>query len=90
MTSAPEALWGGRGCPACLQTGYRERIGIFELLCVRDDFRERVMGRQRAAEMKAALVNAGLRTLRMDGVAKALEGVTTLEEVMKVTQADEV
>jgi len=89
IRNVPDALWTGRGCEKCLRTGFRDRIGIFELLGVNDDLRERIMARERASAMKTALVKAGLRTLRMDGLAKALAGITTLEEAMRVTQEDE-
>jgi len=89
IAEPPESLWAGRGCEECLHTGYWDRVGIFEFLPVGDALRAWIMERRQGSAMKADLVASGLRTLRMDGVEKALRGVTTLEEVMRVTQRDE-
>ena len=62
------------GCPACRQTGYRGRLGIFELLLVDDVVRRQIQARATAAEINAAVRAAGMRTLRDDGVAKAKAG----------------
>ncbi|MCK4375199.1 MAG: Flp pilus assembly complex ATPase component TadA, partial [Candidatus Brocadiae bacterium] len=83
------SVWVGRGCDECLGTGYRGRTGIFELLLVDDPLRQQIMRRQQPSAMKASLAARGLRTLRMSGIGKVLRGVTTLEEVVRVTQQDE-
>jgi general secretion pathway protein E len=87
-SSLPEELWRGNGCEECLQTGYRGRTGIFELLLVDDEVRELVMRRAGANIVKQSAIRKGMRTLRDDGVRKALAGDTTVEEVMRVTQED--
>lgn len=89
LVDPPEALWAGAGCGECLGTGYLDRMGIFELVRVDDGLRGQIMECQRASAMKVRLVESGLRTLRMDGLDKALAGVTTLDEVIRVTQRDE-
>jgi general secretion pathway protein E len=79
----------GAGCPACRGTGYRGRLGTFELLAVDERVRRLVQARATAAEIKEAGVAGGLRTLRDDGVAKVLAGLTTTSEVERVTMRPE-
>ena len=76
------------GCPACKQTGYRGRIGIYELLTLDERVRNLVMGGANAAEIKNAAQKNGMLTLRHDGAAKAARGVTSAEEVVRVTQEE--
>ena len=75
----------GPGCPACRQTGYRGRLGAFELLALDDDLRRLIGDRATAGQLKAAAVRHGTRTLRDDGVEKVLAGQTTIAEVERVT-----
>jgi type II secretory ATPase GspE/PulE/Tfp pilus assembly ATPase PilB-like protein len=77
----------GTGCPVCRGTGYRGRLGLFELLVVDDAVRERIQSRANAAEIKATAERNGMQNLRADGLAKALAGFTTPEEVARVTAA---
>ena len=74
------------GCPACLQTGYKGRTGIYEVLEVTDTIRKMVQTESSGAEIKALAVAEGMKTLRDDGVRKVLEGHTSFEEVLRVTQ----
>jgi len=76
----------GAGCDKCLQTGYLGRTGIFELLLVDDRIRNMIVGRQEAHLIKQAAVEKGMATLRQDGLRLALAGMTTLQEVYRVTQ----
>src|SRR5258706_1692853 len=78
-------LQRGAGCPVCRGTGYRGRLGLFELLVVDDAVRERIQSRANAAEIKATAERNGMQNLRADGIAKALAGLTTPEEVARVT-----
>ena len=78
----------GTGCPDCKQTGYRGRIGIHELLVVDDDIRALIMKNADAATIRRDATSRGMPTLRDDGTRKVLEGLTTIEEVMRVTQED--
>jgi type II secretory ATPase GspE/PulE/Tfp pilus assembly ATPase PilB-like protein len=82
---AEVGLKHGAGCAECRGTGYRGRLGIFELLLVDDAVRERIQLRASAAAIKAAALEQGMQTLRGDGIAKALAGLTTPEEVVRVT-----
>ncbi len=77
----------GSGCPACRDTGYRGRVGIFEYLPLSDAVRELIQERCAASSIKRAAVAEGLNTLREDGIAKVLNGQTTAEEVVRVTLA---
>ncbi|MBN1361747.1 MAG: type II secretion system ATPase GspE [Sedimentisphaerales bacterium] len=79
-------LYKGTGCETCLQTGYVGRTGICELMIVDDEIRDLVVQRRGAHVVKQAALRAGMTTLRQDGLRKALAGVTTLEEVYRVTQ----
>jgi general secretion pathway protein E len=78
----------GRGCPNCFQTGYTGRSGIYEMLAVDDTVKEQIMGQVSASDIKRSAVQRGFRTLRMDGANKLTEGITTIEEVLRVTQLD--
>jgi general secretion pathway protein E len=78
----------GVGCSACAQTGYRGRSGIYELLLVDDDIRRLVTAKADAAKIKQAAVARGMSTLKEEGAAKVLEGLTTTEEVVRITQQE--
>jgi general secretion pathway protein E len=73
------------GCEACRQTGYRGRLGIFELLRVDETIRRHIQGRATATEIGAAATAGGMKTLRQDGADKVLSGVTSVDEVLRVT-----
>ncbi len=78
----------GPGCPACLHTGYAGRQAIYEMLLVNDAIRDLVMARSESNVIKKKAMQMGMRTLRQDGVLKVRRGITTAEEVMRVTQGD--
>jgi type II secretory ATPase GspE/PulE/Tfp pilus assembly ATPase PilB-like protein len=84
-----EKLFAGAGCERCMRTGYFERIGIFELLVVSEPIRELILGRAKSSSVKAEALSRGMTTLRADGIAKAREGITTMDEVARVTGRDE-
>ena len=88
--SMPEQLFRGRGCTHCIGTGYHGRSGICELLVVDDRIRELIMNRAPANVIRNLAIQNGMATLRDDGLRKALEGLTTVEEVLRVTQDDTV
>jgi type IV pilus assembly protein PilB len=77
-------LWRGRGCEACRYTGFRGRIGIFELMRVNDEIAELIVRRAPLADIRDAAKANGMHELREDGLLKVLEGVTTPDEVMRV------
>jgi len=77
------------GCEECRRTGFRGRTGIYEVLVVNEAIRQLVVQRASAGDIKANALHHGMRTLRMDGWTKALHGVSTLEEVLRVSEEDE-
>lgn len=78
----------GAGCPRCGGTGYKGRMGIHELMIIDDPLRRAIGAGQTAAELRdVALGESGMKTLRQDGIEKALAGLTTLEEVLAVTSS---
>ncbi len=79
-------LQRGAGCPRCGGTGYKGRMGIHELMVVDDPIRSAIGQRKTAAEIREiAIEQSNMKTLRQDGIEKALSGTTTLEEVLAVT-----
>ncbi len=74
----------GRGCNYCHHTGYRGRLGIFELLRLSSGIREMTFNRAPTQEIRRQSRVLGMRTLLEDGVQKALKGITTLEEVLSI------
>jgi type II secretory ATPase GspE/PulE/Tfp pilus assembly ATPase PilB-like protein len=76
----------GRGCEHCRHTGLRGRRGIFELLAIDDELRRHIGQRAAASEIRAAAVSAGMKTLRDDGLLKVTAGLTTPQEVLRVTR----
>jgi type IV pilus assembly protein PilB len=79
----------GRGCPACSHTGYRGRIGIFELLRLTPALKELVRGRASETELRSAAAAAGTRWLCDDAVARIKDGLTTVEEVLRVVRIND-
>ncbi len=77
-------LWRGRGCARCHQTGYHGRTGIFEVLDVGDTIRKQIISGAADSAIRAAAVEAGMRSIGEDGLKKVMEGRTTLEEVTRV------
>jgi type II secretory ATPase GspE/PulE/Tfp pilus assembly ATPase PilB-like protein len=79
-------LYRGKGCDACKGTGYRGRTGIFELMVVDDELKEMIIAEASTVALKKKAQEKGLRILGEDGVAKALAGLTTIEEVSRVCE----
>jgi general secretion pathway protein E/type IV pilus assembly protein PilB len=82
-------LYKGEGCASCSQTGYMGRKGIFELLTVSDEVQHLIYSGLSAAGLRTKARELGMRTLREDGLRKAVGGITTLNEVLRVTMRDE-
>jgi type II secretory ATPase GspE/PulE/Tfp pilus assembly ATPase PilB-like protein len=78
----------GKGCEECSQTGYKGRKGIFELLIMTNEVRELVFEKVSSSIIKEKARALGMVTLRDDGIKKALNGITTITEVVRVTQQD--
>ncbi len=79
-------LYRGKGCEKCGKTGYFGRVGIFEVISVSDKIAKLIMERADAAEIERQAVVEGMMLMKQDGYMKALEGMTTLEEVIRVAQ----
>ncbi|GAB4321672.1 MAG: hypothetical protein Kow0059_16430 [Candidatus Sumerlaeia bacterium] len=79
----------GTGCERCGQLGYRGRTAIHEIFLMRPELRQMVIRLESASRLKRIAVNKGMRTLRMDGWEKVKRGITSIEEVLRVTQEDE-
>jgi len=84
-----EKFYKGKGCDKCLNTGYYGRSGIYELLVMNEPLKKIIMDHAMTSEIKAAAIANGMRTLREDGWEKVKEGLTTIDEIIKVTQEDE-
>ncbi|MEM9300734.1 MAG: GspE/PulE family protein [Pseudomonadota bacterium] len=84
-----EPAWSApRGCSKCGNTGYRGRLGIFELLPVNAALRDAIVSRQNAEEIAAIARAEGFRSMREDGLLKATQGLTSIDEVLRVTSTD--
>jgi len=80
-------LYRPKGCPFCAGTGYRGRTGIFEVMEVNEEIRSLIVEGKEAEEIRREAVKWGMRPMVVDGVRKVLKGVTTLEEVLRVTKS---
>jgi general secretion pathway protein E len=76
----------GKGCKVCLQTGFRGRIGIYELLIPSEKIRALITAKASADEIRKTAIEAGMQLLREDGQKKVANGITTEQEVMRVTE----
>ncbi len=83
----PETVYRPIGCPECRQTGYRGRTGLYELLTVSEEFTQLIGASADLAALRQQSVLDGMKPLRIAGAMKIMEGVTTAEEVLKVTSA---
>jgi type IV pilus assembly protein PilB len=77
----------GKGCGKCSNIGYRGRLSLYEVMPTTEEMQELILRRAAANEIKRAAIQAGMKTLRMSGIAKIKQGVTTIEEVLRVTVA---
>jgi general secretion pathway protein E len=89
LAASDGVLYRPKGCPQCKHTGYRGRTGIYELLRIEDTVRELVMRGADSAMIKEQARQKGMLTLRDDGVRKMLAGTTSAEEVLRVTQEEQ-
>jgi general secretion pathway protein E len=87
-TTLPEVLYRGRGCDKCFNLGSMGRTGIYELLLIDSELCSMIIRQVPAGVIKEYAVSRGMRTLREDGLAKAAAGITTIEEVLRVTQEE--
>ncbi|MFB0978050.1 MAG: ATPase, T2SS/T4P/T4SS family, partial [Myxococcota bacterium] len=88
-TEKPITIYRAVGCPACKQTGYYGRVGIFEMMLVDEQIRAMVSGSIDSKTIKKAAVSKGMGTLRQDGARKVLSGTSSIAEVLRATEEEE-
>jgi len=91
---APEEVdhyvcYRGRGCPTCNNTGYKGRVGIYQVMPMFEEIRELVLSGANTAEIKRESMRLGVKTMRQSALSKLKEGVTSFEEVLRCTVADD-
>jgi general secretion pathway protein E/type IV pilus assembly protein PilB len=80
----------GAGCPKCGERGYKGRRGVFEMFVITEEIQEMIYGGSTLVELRRKAREAGMRTMREDGQRKIASGMTTIEEVLGATVADDV
>ncbi len=86
QTNGQLKLYHGKGCQSCGNTGYRGRIGIFEAIPVTEKIGRLIIERASSSDIEKQAIEEGLITMKQDGYLKALEGITTIEEVLRVAE----
>ncbi len=86
MLSKDGFLYRGAGCTECIETGYKGRTGIYEILIMNDPIKNTILKSSDSNIIKKIAIEQGLHSLRQDGARKVEDGVTTIEEVLRVTQ----
>ncbi len=82
-----DRLWSAQGCDKCRNTGFSGRVGLYELVSVDDQLRDIIARNPNVAELRRLCLERGMVTLRQDGLKKAAQGKTSVEEVLRVTEA---
>ena len=85
-SKGPIRIYRGKGCPVCHMTGYTGRVGIFETMIIDEEIREAIIAKESAEIIGKLAVKAGMVTMLEDGIKKVLAGITTLEEILRVTK----
>ncbi|MEN0019403.1 MAG: ATPase, T2SS/T4P/T4SS family [Planctomycetota bacterium] len=80
-------VWTPKGCEKCRDTGYSGRVGLYELLTVDDQLRDVIAGNPNVSEFRRMCIERGMVTLRADGMDKVRQGLTTVQEILRVTEA---
>ena len=83
-------LFTGKGCLTCRKTGYAGRTAIHEIMTINDEIHGLILDSASARDIRQAAVKSGMRTMRVDGLQKAIKGVTTLKEVLRLTRGEEI
>jgi len=79
----------GKGCPACNNTGYKGRVGFYQVLPMLEEIRDLILNGANTAEIKRESLRLGIKSMRQSGLTKVKEGISSLEEVLRVTVADD-
>ena len=82
-------LYHGKGCEACRNTGYRGRVGLIEVLILTPKIKSLILESSQEYRIRDQARLEGMRTLRENGIALALEGITTIDEIVRVTVGDQ-
>ena len=83
-----EKIYRAKGCPECMETGFSGRIAIFEILIIDDELKNTILTHPDSATLKDRAIRNGLVTLRMDGADKVARGITSIDEVLRVTEEE--
>jgi type IV pilus assembly protein PilB len=78
----------GKGCAICSGTGYKGRLGLYEVMLIKEEVKELILARSSTTEIKKEAIRLGMKTLRQSGIHKIKAGVTTIEEVLRSTMED--
>jgi type IV pilus assembly protein PilB len=81
-------VYKGKGCTICNNTGYKGRLGLYEVMPMKEEVKELVLARASASEIKKEAIRLGMKTLRQSGISKIKDGLTTIEEVLRSTMDD--
>jgi type IV pilus assembly protein PilB len=81
-------VFKGKGCALCSGTGYKGRVGLYEVMTMKEEVKELVLSRSSTSEIKKEAIRLGMKTLRQSGIHKVKEGLTTIEEVLRATMDD--
>lgn len=81
-------IFKGKGCARCNYTGYKGRIAVFEVMPLREEIKELILTGASASELKREAIRLGMKTMRQAAITKLLQGITTIEEVVRVTSPD--
>jgi type II secretory ATPase GspE/PulE/Tfp pilus assembly ATPase PilB-like protein len=84
----PAQTWVPKGCDRCRHTGYSGRVGIYELLATDDQLRDIIARNPNVAEFRRICIERGMVPLRGDGMRKVASGLTTVQEILRVTEAN--
>jgi type IV pilus assembly protein PilB len=87
--TADMTVYRGEGCERCNSRGYKGRIALYEIMVLTDNMRDRIIDGISTTALKRLAIEEGMETLRMAGLTKVREGVTTVDEVLGTTAADE-
>ncbi len=81
-------VYKGKGCPICNNTGYKGRVGLYEVMAIKDEIKELILARASTSEIKKEAIRLGMKTLRQSGIIKIRDGLTSIEEVFRSTVDD--
>jgi len=81
-------VYKGKGCSICNNTGYKGRVGLYEVMAIKEEIKELILSRASTSEVKKEAMRLGMKTLRQSGIIKIREGLTTIEEVLRSTMDD--